>query len=50
MKKTNNLSNRSRLTSNSRRRQLLKRVNHKVNLRRQLFQNIEEHRTEATAS
>lgn len=46
MKKPNTNVSRNRIGSNSRRRQLLKRLHQKVNLRRQLFQNIEEDRVD----
>jgi hypothetical protein len=41
MKKRNTFINKNRLSSNSRRRQLLKRVHQKVTSRRQHFQIIE---------
>ncbi|MFT2093022.1 hypothetical protein [Paraglaciecola sp. 2405UD69-4] len=41
MKKRNTMQNRHKLASNSRRRQLLKRVQQKVVLRRQHFQILE---------
>ncbi|MEP1385436.1 MAG: hypothetical protein ABJK64_16770 [Paraglaciecola sp.] len=41
MKKRNSVQGRQKLASNSRRRQLLKRVQQKVTLRRQHFQILE---------
>jgi len=41
MKKRPNMLSRNRFANSGRRRQLLKRVHQKINLRRQQFQNIE---------
>jgi hypothetical protein len=50
MKKRTTFLNRNRLSSNSRRRQLLKRVHQKVTSRRQSFQIIEAAEELAQAS